>query len=109
MLRRLEESVARDLPFLTEERSLRLASLRQELVRPDIAGAEKLRRLLEALQIEAQYGFYEDDGLLIVDVSVPTIADVEIFNTTLTHTNDYIKDTDYATVTATVLDDDPVF
>ena len=56
VLRRLEESVAHDLPFLTEERSLRLASLRQELARPDIAGAEKLRRLLEALQIEAQYG-----------------------------------------------------
>ncbi|MCK4512304.1 right-handed parallel beta-helix repeat-containing protein, partial [bacterium] len=54
-------------------------------------------------------GFYEDDGLLIVDVSVPTIADVEIFNTTLTHTDHYIKDTDGARVEATVLDDDPAF
>ena len=54
-------------------------------------------------------GFYEDDGLLIVDVSVPTIAGVEIFNTTLAHTDDYIKDTDGAQVTATVLDDDPAF
>lgn len=56
VLRRLAASVAHDLPFLTEERSLRLASLRRELVRSDVAGAEKLRRLLEALQIEAQYG-----------------------------------------------------
>ncbi len=54
-------------------------------------------------------GFYEDDGLLIVDVSVPTIADVEIFNTTLGHTDDYIKNGDAAQVTATVLDDDPAF
>ncbi len=54
-------------------------------------------------------GFYENDGLLIVDVSAPTIADVEIFNTTLMHTNDYIKNTDGAQVTATVLDDDPAF
>jgi len=54
-------------------------------------------------------GFYEDDGLLSVDISVPTIADVEILNTTLAHTDDYIKDTDAAQVTATVLDDDPAF
>jgi len=54
-------------------------------------------------------GFYEDDGLLIVDVSAPTIADVTIHNTTLSHTDDYIKDTDGAQVTATVLDDDPAF
>jgi hypothetical protein len=54
-------------------------------------------------------GFYEDDGLLIVDVSVPTIADVEIFNTTLVHTDDYIKNGDGAQVTATVVDDDPAF
>jgi len=75
VLRRLEESVARDLPFLTEERSLRLASLRQELVRPDIAGAEKLRRLLEALQIEAQYGgtveVYQD-RITVADESIHT-------------------------------------
>ena len=66
------------------------------------------------LNVRDQYnnplsGFYEDDGLLIVDVSVPTIADVEIFNTTLGHTDDYIKNGDGAQVTATVLDDDPAF
>lgn len=52
---RLEESVAESLPFLPEERSLRLISVGDELVRPDMTSAEKLRRLLEALQVEAGY------------------------------------------------------
>jgi hypothetical protein len=53
---RLEEWATRDLPFLPEERSLRLESLRKQLARPDVTSAEKLRRLLETLQIEAGYG-----------------------------------------------------
>ncbi len=66
------------------------------------------------LNVRDQYnnpltGFSPIDGTLIVDVSTPTIADVMIHNTTLTHTDDYIKDTDGAQVTATVLDDDPAF
>jgi hypothetical protein len=56
ILLRLESWVERDLPFLPQERSTRLELLRQELARPDVAGADKLRRLLEALQIEAAYG-----------------------------------------------------
>ncbi len=56
VLVRLEDWFARDLPFLPAERATRLASLREELVRPDVASAEKLRRLLEALQVEAGYG-----------------------------------------------------
>jgi archaellum component FlaC len=53
---RLEEFVAQDLPFLTEERGRRLEVLRRELALPEVTGAEKLRRLLEALQIETEYG-----------------------------------------------------
>jgi PHD/YefM family antitoxin component YafN of YafNO toxin-antitoxin module len=56
VMRRLEAFVAGDLPFLVEERQQRLAALRVELARPDVAGAEKLRRLLEALQVETEYG-----------------------------------------------------
>ncbi|MBD3348872.1 MAG: T9SS type A sorting domain-containing protein [Candidatus Eisenbacteria bacterium] len=54
-------------------------------------------------------GVTEDDGFLIVDVQDPTVADVLIENLTLAHTDDYIKDTDAARVTATVTDDDPGF
>ncbi len=54
-------------------------------------------------------GFYEDDGELVVDVSNPTLSNVQISNSTLAHTNDYVKDTDVTQVTANVTDDDPAF
>lgn len=53
---RLENFVNRDLPFLMEERRARIAGLKDALARPDFTGAEKLRRVLEALQVEANYG-----------------------------------------------------
>ncbi|MCB9514198.1 MAG: DUF3450 domain-containing protein [Candidatus Latescibacteria bacterium] len=53
---RLEAAVDADLPFLAAERQQRLDALRKELARPEVSGAEKLRRLLETLQIEAEYG-----------------------------------------------------
>ena len=56
VLDRLETAVARDLPFLLEERATRLRTVRSELARPEIPAADKLRRVLEALQIETQYG-----------------------------------------------------
>lgn len=56
VMSRLEKFAAEDLPFLTEERERRLETLRRELARPEVAGAEKLRRLLEALQVETEYG-----------------------------------------------------
>jgi len=56
VLVRFEEFVGSDLPFLTDERERRLDALRRELARPEVTGAEKLRRLLEALQIETEYG-----------------------------------------------------
>ncbi len=56
VLQRLEKVVAADLPFLADEREARLRSLRGELARPEVNSAEKLRRLLEGLLVEAQYG-----------------------------------------------------
>lgn len=56
VLGRLEKVVARDLPFLPAERQGRLEALRRLNSQPDTPPAEKLRRLLEALLIEAQYG-----------------------------------------------------
>ena len=52
----LEKWVDRDVPFLMEERHARLASVRETIAKPDVTGAEKLRRVLEAIQVEANYG-----------------------------------------------------
>ena len=56
IMARLEGSVASDLPFLQDERERRLASLGEEFARPEVTGAEKLRRLIEAMQVEMEYG-----------------------------------------------------
>jgi len=56
ILRRLDDTVARDLPFLHEERTVRLSSVRRELGDPAASPADKLRRVLEALLIETRYG-----------------------------------------------------
>lgn len=53
---RLETFVEGDLPFLLTERRARIAGVKDALARPDYTGAEKLRRVLEALQVEANYG-----------------------------------------------------
>jgi len=52
----LKDQVASDAPFLTDERSRRIAFLERSLVDPDLNLGEQLRRVLEALQVEAGYG-----------------------------------------------------
>lgn len=56
MLTTLNQFVKRDIPFLTEERYQRLERLTTLLTRADISVAEKYRQLLEAYQIEVEYG-----------------------------------------------------
>jgi hypothetical protein len=56
VLGHLETAVAADLPFLAGERQARLEGLRLSMAQPDQPPAEKLRYLLEAMLIEAQYG-----------------------------------------------------
>jgi hypothetical protein len=68
ILGRLEKHVARDLPFLPEERARRLETLKAELARPDVSSAEKLRRLLEALQVEAGYGGTVEVGEQVISL-----------------------------------------
>ncbi|QTA85887.1 DUF3450 domain-containing protein [Desulfonema magnum] len=53
---RLEESVKKDLPFLSEERQKRLQFLKDSLDNYHLGLDEKTRRVLEALQVEAGYG-----------------------------------------------------
>ncbi|WP_027857996.1 DUF3450 domain-containing protein [Marinobacterium jannaschii] len=52
----LERFVEADLPFLQEERAQRIERLSKLIDRADVSIAEKYRQLLEAYQIEAEYG-----------------------------------------------------
>lgn len=56
MVQVLGEFIAADLPFLPEEREDRLLTLQELLPRADVSLAEKYRRILEAYQIESDYG-----------------------------------------------------
>ena len=52
----IERFVGADLPFLPEERSARVARLKQLLTRSDVTASEKFRQLMEAFQVESDYG-----------------------------------------------------
>lgn len=56
MVESLEQFIAVDLPFLPQERQDRVAQLQDLLVDPDVSVAELYRRVLEAYQIESDYG-----------------------------------------------------
>jgi hypothetical protein len=56
MVDTLNQFVTLDIPFLMEERTKRLNTLRETLSRADVSTAEKYRRILEAYTIEMEYG-----------------------------------------------------
>ncbi|MGQ0697238.1 MAG: DUF3450 domain-containing protein [Panacagrimonas sp.] len=64
MLDTLEQFVKLDVPFLPAERRDRIATLKDMMASADVSLSEKYRRILEAYQIETEYGrtieAYED-------------------------------------------------
>jgi len=56
MVETLEQFVKLDVPFLLDERSARVQNLKDMLARADVTISEKYRRILEAYQIELEYG-----------------------------------------------------
>ena len=56
MIDTLDQFVQLDVPFLIEERTKRVATLKQMMGRADVSSSEKYRRILEAYQIETEYG-----------------------------------------------------
>ena len=56
MLDGLEKFIELDVPFEEEERLKRVAGLRSSIDRADVSVAEKFRAVLEAYNIELQYG-----------------------------------------------------
>jgi hypothetical protein len=69
MIEGLERFVGADVPFLAEERSERVTGLRDLLGRADVTSAEKFRVVMEAWQIENDYGrtIYAYTGELDID------------------------------------------
>ena len=56
MIDGLEQSVNLDIPFLMKERGERIANLKSIMERSDVSVAEKFRKVMEAYQIENDYG-----------------------------------------------------
>ncbi len=56
MIDGLEQSVKLDIPFLMDERNTRIATLKEIMERSDVSVAEKFRKVMEAYQIENDYG-----------------------------------------------------
>jgi len=56
MIEVLEEFVSLDAPFLKEERIARVVLIKNMMDRPDVSLPEKYRRIMEAYQIEMEYG-----------------------------------------------------
>lgn len=56
MLATLDEFIRLDVPFLPEERSRRIQTLKEMMDAADVSVSEKYRRLVEAYQIETEYG-----------------------------------------------------
>ena len=56
MIESLDSFISLDVPFLAEERKARVDQLRVLMRRADVADAERYRRILEAYQVENDYG-----------------------------------------------------
>jgi len=69
MISTLDEFIALDVPFLAAERSKRINDLKAMMARADTSVPEKFRRVLEAYQIEVDYGRTIEaySGLLTLD------------------------------------------
>ena len=69
MIDGLAQFVELDVPFLPQERAQRVADLRAMMDRADVAPSEKFRRVMEAFQVEMDYGRTLEafKGLRIID------------------------------------------
>jgi len=56
MIDAVENFVELDVPFLLDERTGRMNNLNEVMVRADVTNAERYRRIIEAYQIENEYG-----------------------------------------------------
>ena len=85
MIAGLGQFVALDVPFLADERRVRVERLESMLERQDVSVAEKFRRVMEAYQIENEYGRTIENyrGALEVDGLVREVDFLRIGRVTL--------------------------
>lgn len=74
---RLIEIVEADLPFLPEERKQRVDALGPVLEDPSVDLSEKYRKVMEALLVEAEYGFTNDVYQQTINIeTTPILVDI---------------------------------
>jgi len=56
MVEALGQFVSLDMPFLLDERTKRVEDLEKAMAKADVSNAEKFRQIMEAYQIENEYG-----------------------------------------------------
>ena len=56
MIEAIDATVQLDIPFLEDERSERIANLREMMGRADVSNASKYRQIMDAYQVENEYG-----------------------------------------------------
>jgi len=80
MIDGLEQSIALDVPFLMEERTERVGRLRSIMERSDVPVSEKFRNVLEAYQIELDYGNWLEayEGRLGTGADARTVEFVQL-------------------------------
>ena len=61
MIDGLDQSIKLDVPFLMDERTGRVDNLKDIMSRSDVSVAEKFRKVMEAYQIENEYGSTIED------------------------------------------------
>jgi hypothetical protein len=85
MVETLEQFVKLDVPFFLDERTARVQGLKDMMARADVTISEKYRRILEAYQIELEYGRTLDayEGRLGAGADARTVEFVRLGRVTL--------------------------
>ena len=80
MVRVLDQFIKLDVPFLIEQRTARVNHLKDLMARSDVSVSEKYRLIMEAYQIELEYGRTLEayEGMLTVDNQTRTVEFVRL-------------------------------
>jgi len=78
MIDGLEQSISLDVPFLMEERTDRVNNLKDIMERSDVSVAEKFRKVMEAYQIENDYGISVDSYPETIELDDGSVRDYTV-------------------------------